>query len=123
MKLRYIIEVKQPIIEALIEEYNIKTVEEMRIAAAVLFSALKRELDDEEFDVKFEVEDDAEKSEDEYMQHLSKWLINSGEDCCSKCAHCSKNELCDNLADEGGRVNYEVCYNGMKEYYEKHKEE
>lgn len=53
----------------------------------------------------------------EFSKYLFKLLMNSGEDCCSKCAHCSKTKLCDNLnANQGGILDDDICYNGMYEY-------
>lgn len=56
-------------------------------------------------------------TEEEFAKYLFGWLINSGEDCCSKCAHCEKRELCDNhIANESGTLNDDICYQGLYEY-------
>ena len=59
-------------------------------------------------------------TDSEYAKYLFNWLINSGEDCCAKCSHCSMTELCDNHK-QNGILDYTVCYNGLKEYAEQHK--
>ena len=55
-------------------------------------------------------------------KYLSKWLLNSGEDCCSRCSFRPTTDdgaLCDNLKNQDG-LDDDVCLNGLKEYVEKH---
>lgn len=54
----------------------------------------------------------------DFEKYLFNLLWNSGEDCCSKCSRCKPTEDCDNYDDSGTR-DTSVCFEGMKEYFEK----
>lgn len=52
-----------------------------------------------------------------FEKYLFNLLWNSGEDCCTKCAYCSRTGYCDNFDD--GVKDKAVCLKGMKEFFEK----
>lgn len=54
----------------------------------------------------------------EFINYLTKMLLNSGHDCCSICAYCPDNDVCDN-AKENEKPNDEVCTAGVREYAQK----
>lgn len=63
----------------------------------------------------------------DFEKYLGKWIVWSGEDCCSKCANSSINtngELCANLKEHTGDAppDDDICLQGMKKYFEEHKE-
>ena len=57
----------------------------------------------------------------EFITYIGKLLLNSGEDCCSKCSFSLKRRLCDNQkqANAGRLLNYDICLEGMRKYAEK----
>lgn len=57
----------------------------------------------------------------EFITYIGKILLNSGEDCCSKCLYCRSDELCDNQkqANAGGVLNDDICLEGMRKYAER----
>lgn len=58
----------------------------------------------------------------DFEKYLGKWLLQSGEDCCARCAYCfpvGVDNICDNLKREEG-LDDEVCLKGLKEYAKKH---
>ena len=57
-----------------------------------------------------------------FEKYLGTLLLNSGEDCCSKCAYSPPtniDDVCDNAKSETG-CNDEVCLRGLKDYAEEH---
>ena len=58
----------------------------------------------------------------EFAKYLSKMLLNSGEDCCSKCDFNRKDDICDNhkkREEFNCPLDDDLCYVGMKLYAEK----
>ena len=53
----------------------------------------------------------------DFEKYLFNLLWNSGEDCCTKCAYCSRTGYCDNFDDVV--KDKAVCLKGMKEFFEK----
>ena len=60
-------------------------------------------------------------TDEEFITYIGKMLLNSGEDCCSKCSFSLKRRLCDNQkqANAGGVLNDDICLEGMRKYAEK----
>ena len=57
----------------------------------------------------------------EFAKYLSKMLLNSGEDCCSKCAFNRKDNVCDNhkrSEELDCPLDDDWCFVGLKRYAE-----
>ena len=57
----------------------------------------------------------------EFAKYLSKMLLNSGEDCCSKCAFNRKDDVCDNHKRSEALdcpLDADLCFVGLKRYAE-----
>lgn len=55
----------------------------------------------------------------DFEKYLFDLLWKRGEDCCSKCSRCDPQKCCDNCDDDGVK-DTDICFKGMKEYFEKH---
>lgn len=55
----------------------------------------------------------------DFEKYLFALLWNSGEDCCSKCSRCKPTEYCVNYDEEQGVKDTSICFEGMKEFFEK----
>ena len=62
----------------------------------------------------------------EFITYIGKLLLNSGEDCCSKCSFSLKRRLCDNQKKAeklGAPPDDDICIEGMRKYAEEMEKE